>query len=189
MLYSSPMRWPTVIFVLFLFLAGCSEYSPEELDRLIKEDPSFRQMILARDQIHSQMRLIRADLLNKKKTMDGQVERLHQDYDSYAKAQNEKIEKYQSTIEVNKSLLKRDAETASAQLQAKITEADGYQKTLSDVRKVLGESKGIHFSAQEKEKWQERVAMLTEKLRPLADEVNELKLQIRLKKQKMGFLK
>src|SRR3989338_2162598 len=178
------------VFLAFLScLTGCSSYGPEELDRLVKEDPSFRQMIVARDQAHQQMGEIKEDLLPKKKAMDKQVEKLRREYDTYAKAQNLKIEKYKPTIETNRSLLKREIQTEEAQLEARLTELDGYQKTLSDVKKVMNESKGIRISSQEKEKWDERMLMLSEKIRPLADEIQELKLQIRLKKQKISFLK
>ncbi len=173
---------------LFL-LGGCSAYGPEELDRLTKEDPHFKQMILARDQMHAQIRSLKEDLLGRKKAMDLQIDKLRRDYDAYAKAQNIKIEKYQTTIESNRSVLKREIDAASVQLTAKETELDGYQKTLSDVKKVLQEGKGIRLSAQEKDKWEERVLMLSEKIRPLMDEIQELRLQGSLKKKKMSFLK
>jgi hypothetical protein len=57
------------------------------------------------------------------------------------------------------------------------------------VRKVLHESKGITLSKAERQKWEERVLMLSEKMRPLMDEINDLKLQIRLKKQKVQYLR
>ena len=171
------------------FLTGCSSSSPEELDRLTKEDSSFKQMITARDQANVQIRAIKEDLLNRKKVMDSQVDRLRKEYDAYAKAQNLTIEKYRTTIEANHSLLKRDVEMADAELSAKLKELDGYQKTLSDVKKVLREGKGLALSAPERQKWEERVLMLSEKMRPLMEEVQDLKLKIRLKKQKMYFLR
>ena len=164
-------------------------HAPEELDRLTKEDPAFKQMIAARDQMHSQIRLIKDDLLEKKKAMDAQIGKLRQDYDVYAKAQTLKVEKCQNAIDANRKALKNEIETASAQLEAKQTELQGYEKTLGDVRKVLHESKSINLSAQEKQKWEERVLMLSEKIRPLTEELQELKLQIRLKKSKISFLR
>ena len=172
-----------------VLLAGCSSVSPEELDRLIKEDSGFKQMIQARDENHRQINLIKQDLLDKKKLIDAQVDRVRREYDVYAKAQNLKIEKYQAAIDAGRNLLRRETETAAAQLNAKLAESDGYEKTLADVKRVLEGSKGIHLSQDEKERWQERVAMLTEKIRPLVEEIQELKLQIRLKKQKINFLR
>ena len=175
--------------MLLFTLAGCASYGPEELERLLKEDPNFKQMIIARDQARGQIKAIKNDMLSKKKIMDGQIEKFHQEYDVYAKTQHSKIEKYQATIDANRNLLKREIETGSAQLAAKETELEGYEKTLSDVKKVMRESKGIKISPQEKEKWEERTLMLSEKMRPLLDEIQELRLQIRLKKQKLIFLK
>src|SRR3989338_7482984 len=86
----------------FLFLlAGCSAYGPEELDRLTKEDPHFKQMIIARDQMHAQMHAVKEDLLAKKQGMDAQIDKLRAEYDAYAKLQNQKIEKYQAAIDAN----------------------------------------------------------------------------------------
>ena len=65
----------------------------------------------------------------------------------------------------------------------------GYQKTLLDVRRVLREGKGISLSKTERQKWAERILMLSEKIRPLAEDIQELKLQIRLKKQKIQYLR
>jgi archaellum component FlaC len=172
-----------------LFLPGCASYSPEELERLTKEDAQFKVMIQARDQAHAQIGLIKQDLLQKKKLMDVQVEKLRSEYDAFAKTQNLKIEKFQSSIDTNRTALKREVESAGAQLAAKLSEIEGYQKTLADVKKVLNETKAISLSSQEKQKWEERAEMLKEKIRPLTDEIQELKLQIRLKKQKTGFLK
>lgn len=180
----------TLLWLPFCVLvSGCLQESPEELDRLTKEDPAFKQMIQLRDQTHAQIRLIKDDLLNRKKSLDGQVEKLRADYDATAKAQNKKVELLRGAIEQNRELLKRSMEMESASLDSKQAELEGYQKTLSDVRKVLHESKGISLSKNEKQKWEERILMLSEKMRPLSEEIQELKLQIRLKKQKIGYLK
>ena len=172
---------------LFVFM-GCSSYGPEELDRLMKEDSGFRQMIVARDQMHVQMRLIKEDLLAKKEALDSQIDKLRAEYDATAKLQNQKIEKYQAAIDANRSLMKKDIEIAESRLEAKQTEVEGYNKTLLDIKKVLKESKGITFSAQEKQRWEEKILLLSEKIRPLRDEVEDLNLQIRLKKRKISFL-
>ena len=172
----------SVLFAL-VYLTGCAP-SPEELDRLTKEDPNFRQMILSRDQIYSQIKLIKGDLLTKKEGLDSQVNKLRQDYDTYAKVQNAKIEKYQKTIDGYRSSLRKNIDTGGARLAAKQKELEGYQKTLNDVKKVLHESKTMNLSAQEKEKWEERMLILSEKIRPLTDDIQELRAQINLKKRK-----
>ena len=171
-----------------LVLAGCASNNPEELERLTKEDPAFKQTIDARDRMRADTKLIRDDLLLKKRAMDAQDEKLRRNYDAYAKAQNVKIDKYRSALEVYRRALAKDIDEAAASLQNKQTELSGYQKTLQDVRKVLSESKGISIPVQEKEKWQERILLLNEKMRPLTDEIQDLKLKIRLNKKKMGFL-
>jgi hypothetical protein len=174
---------------VLLALSGCTQNNPEELDRLIKEDPAFNQMIVARDQTHAQIHLIKQDLMVRKKQMDSQVMKLRGDYEAYAKTENEKIKKYQSQIEARKNELEREIKTEQAQLAAKETEHDGYEKTYSDVSKVLRGNKGITLTAQEKLKWEERALMLSEKMRPLSEEIQNLRAEIRLKKRKVSFLK
>ena len=178
-----------LLLILVLFIVGCSPYAPEELERLTKEDPEFAKMIQARNESHTRIKEIKDELLSKKKTLDGKIQKLRQTYDSYAKAQNLKIEKYRSAIEANRDLVRREVKSLEAQLSAKITELEGHEKTLEDVQKVIRETKTITLTANEKQRWEERVLMLTEKIRPLSDEIQELKFQIRLKKQKSHFLK
>ena len=178
------------LITLFIFLcAGCSQYGPEELDRLVKEDPEFRQMIAARDQSHAQVKLIKADLLGKKKIMDSQISKIHLDYDTYAKAQTLKIEKFKSVIETSRAQLNQEIQGSEAQLAAKEKELEGYEKTLQGMRTMLKDSKGITLSPAEKQKWEERILMLSEKMRPLTEEIQELKISIRLKKRKLSFLR
>jgi hypothetical protein len=181
-------RLPIILFFACV-ISGCMPYGPEELDRLTKEDAEFKKMIVQRDQIHSDIRLIKDDLLVKKKTMDVQIQKLRQEYDVYSKSQNIKIEKLKSVIDSRRHGVNQEIESASNALSAKETELRGYQDTLSQVRKMLREGRGISLSSQEKQKWEERTLALTEKMRPLADEIQELKLQIRLKKQKASFLR
>jgi chromosome segregation ATPase len=176
------------VFLLALLLSGCSVNSPEELDRLTKEDPVFKQMILQRDQVHAQAQLIKEDLLNRKKAMDAQIDKLRQEYDAMAKSQNLKIEKYQTLIDSNRAKLKADIERAVEQLSEKSVKVEGYKRTLQDIQKVLKEGKGTNFTAADKRKWEEQILILSEKIRPLEEEIQDLKLQIRLKKQKIGFL-
>ncbi len=180
-------RFPLFLILAFV-LSGCMSYGPEELDRLTKEDPEFKKMIELRDQIHNDISLIKNDLLSKKKTMDAQSEKLHQEYEIYAKNQNMKIEKMKQVVAAKRDLLNHDIEAASNALGLKETELKGYQDTLDQVRKMLTESKGLNLSSVEKQKWEERTLMLSEKMRPLSDEIQDLKLQIRLKKRKVGFL-
>ena len=183
------MRTRHAALVIFcLLFAGCAQESPEELERLTKEDPAFKQMILARDQARGQIRLIKDELLSRKKQLDAQVDKLRADYDTVAKAQNNKIEQLRGAVETNRNLLKKEIELGSASLEEKQNEWNGYQKTLSDVQKVLHEGKGISFSKTERQKWEERILMLSEKIRPLTEEMQELKLQLRLKKQKVQYL-
>ncbi len=185
------MKRRFIFLALFSFvLSGClTQESPEELDRLTKEDPSFKQMIAARDQAHNNIRYIKNDLLSKKKVMDAQIEKLRSEYDVYAKSQNTKIDQFRAQIENHRNQLSKDIDAAQASLEVKQAELDGYQKTTADVNKVLREAKGIQLSKAERQKWEERVLMLSEKIRPLAEEIQELKLRIRLKKQKIGFLR
>ena len=183
------MLKPAFVFFLCFILAGCAPYGPEELERLTKEDPRFKQMIVARDQVHAQVHAIKDELLARKKAMDAQIDKFRKEYDATAKTANLKIEKYQLAIDANRSTLLHEMEAAGAALGARITELDGYQKTITDVKKVLQESKGIHISGEEKQKWEERLLLLSEKVRPLSEEIQELQLRIRLLKRKIGFLK
>ena len=180
--------WRFFFIPVALFLSGCAMQSPEELERLLKEDPTFKQMIVSRDQAHAQISLLKQDLLGRKKAVDAQVEKFRADYNVAAKAVNAKIDQYRAAIAANRALLKREIDLAAAEVESKQNEFGGYQKTLSDVQKVLHESKGITLSKAERQKWEERILMLSEKMRPLLDEINELKLQIRLKKQKIQYL-
>ncbi len=182
------MRRPFIILLSILFLGGCDAYGPEELDRLTKEDPQFNQMIVQRDQAHRQIDLIKQDLLSRKNAMDAQILKLRQAYDTYAKAQHEKIEQYKIGIEANRRSLQKDIDAAQAQLSLHQIKCDDLEKTQREIQKVL-ENKSIKLTAPEREKWQERYLMYSEKIRPLLDDINELKLEIRLKKQKISFLR
>lgn len=170
-------------------LSGCATYGPEELERLKKEDPSFAQVIASRDQIHGEIRAIKNDLLSRKRTADAQVDKIRNDYDLYAKAQNEKIEKYRAAIDASRNLLQREIETGTKQLEAKVTELAGYQKTLAEVRKMLRDSRELNLSGKSRQKWEERAMMLSEKMRPLAEEIQDLRSEIRLKKRKIYFIR
>ncbi len=183
------MKKNALFFAALLTLSGCAFDGPEELSRLTKEDPEFRQMIVSRDQTNAQIKRIKEDLLSKKRAVDAQVEKFRKDYDVYAKDQNIKIEKMRAGVEADRNTLKQSIEAAAAEIAAKEKELRSYQKTLEDVKGVLREGKGIGLSAQEKQKWEERVLMLSEKIRPLSEEIQELKLQSRLKKRKIGFLR
>ena len=177
---------PTLIFGLML--AGCNMNSPEELDRLTKEDPVFKQMILQRGQAKARAQLIREDLLGRKKTMDAEIDKLRKEYDTYAKAQNLKIEKLRAVVDANRDRLKIDIGAAARQLSEKAVRLDCYQKTLADIQKVLKGGKGTDFTPADKKKWEEQLLILSEKIKPLEEEIQDLKLRIHLKKQKTGFL-
>lgn len=183
------MKHAAFLFLFPVLLSGCLSESPEELDRLIKEDPAFKQMIVLRDQAHRDILFIKQDLLSRKNVLDAQFNKIRSEYDIYAKGQNKKIDQYRSAIETHRNQLKKEIELAGASIEDKETELTGYQRTLADVKKVLTEGKGISLSKAEKQKWEERILMLSEKMRPLSEEIQELRLQVRLKKQKIGFLK
>ncbi len=183
-----PMRRSFIILAA-LGLTGCLGDSPEELDRLVKEDSAFKTMIVARDEAQHQVQIIKRDLLSKKKTVDAQVGKLRGEYDAYAKAQSAKIAQYRQSIEANRDQIKKELELAGASLEAKTAELSGYQRTLTDVKKVLTEGKGLSLSKSERQKWEERILLLSEKMRPLTEEIQDLRLKIRLKRQKMGYLR
>lgn len=181
-------RWITLCLIP-LILGGCLlTESPEELERLTKEDPAFEKMILSRNQAHQQIAAIKNDLLGRKRQLDAETARLRSDYDAYAQSQGQKMEVLRQSIEGHRRALKQQIETAQARLEAKQVEVEGYRKTLDDVRQMLKESKGITLSPKERQKWDERMLMLAEKIRPLEDEIRELRLEIRLKNQKIRYL-
>ncbi len=176
------------MLALSLSLPSCMPAGPEELDRLTKEDPAFKQMIVSRDEIHYQIQQIKDDLLTKKRSMDAQISNLRNAYDAYAKTQHLKMEKYKTTIEANRNSLHKDIELAEAELEVKERRLGEYNRTQEDIKKILS-NKSLQMTAKENEKWRERDVLLSEKIRPLTEEIQELRLQIRLKQQKIKFLK
>ena len=182
------MRRLPVLLAALTFLAGCSAQDPEELDRLVKQDPNFKQMITSRDQMHHEIGLIKKDLLQKKQAMDTETDKLRNAYNAYSRLQNDKISKYESAIEAYRALMQREIDTAEAQLAAKETELGGYDKTLSSVRRMLKETNGIKLTGTEKQKWEERILMTSEKMRPLTEDIQELRAQLALKKRKLVYL-
>ncbi len=172
-----------------MVLAGCSPYGPEELDRLMKEDPDFKLMVATRDQMSQQMRLIKDDLLAKKKGMDAQVGKLRQDYDTFAKSQNVKIEKFKAVSETNRNQLAQEIQTAAARLKDKGQELRRYEEIMKGWKGLLKNSKSTEISSRDKQKWEEDILRLEEKMRPLKEVIEELKIQIRLKKRKLSFLR
>ncbi len=172
-----------------LALAGCSSYGPEELDRLTKEDPEFKQMIAARDRMNTQIRLIKDDLLKRKQAANAEIARRRAEYDTFARAESIKIEKYRAVIDAHRNELKREVETSAARLEAKEAELDRLKKSREEVEKVLSQSGEIALSKPEREKWEERRLLISEKIRPLEDEIAETKAAIRLNKRKISFLR
>ena len=154
----------------------------------MKSDPNFRQMIVSRGHMRGEIRKIKDDLLARKKLMDAQIDKLRAVYDATAKVQNQKIEKYQQNIDTNRNDVKRQGETLQAQLKAKETELAAFQSTLSEIGNVLKGSKSISLTTQEKQRWEERKLMQSEKMRPLAEEIEDLKVQIELAKKKSAYL-
>ncbi len=187
--YNLPMKRLLPALAAGLVLAGCLGENPEELSRLVKEDPIFKQMITARDEAQRQVQAIQQDLLTKKKIADEQIGKLRGEYDIYSKTQSQKIEQFRATIEANRSRLKQGVGFAVTALQEKTAELASYQRTLADVKKVLSEGKGLALSKIERQKWEERILLLSEKMRPLTEEIQDLRLRIRLKRQKIGYLR
>ena len=187
--YNPSMKRLFVVLVAGLSLMGCLGENPEELTRLVKEDPAFKQMITARDEAQRQVQTIKQDLLSKKNNADGQIAKLKEDYQTYAKTQTQKMEQFRATIEANRSQLKHEAEVAVTSLQEKLAELASYERTLADVKKVLTEGRGLALSKTERQKWEERILLLSEKMRPLNEQIQDLRLRIRLKKQKIGYLR
>jgi hypothetical protein len=187
--YNRRMKRALILPAVCVLLSGCLRDNPEELDRLVKEDPAFKQMIAARNEAYRGIQAIKQDLLARKKTIDAQVAKLRGDHEAYARSQNVKIAQYHATIEASRLRLKQELETAGLSLERKQVELAGYQKTLADVKQMLAESKGITLGKAERQKWEERILMLSEKIRPLTEEIQELKLEMRLKRQKIGYLR
>lgn len=177
-----------IIALLSFSVAGCAPNNPEELERLMKGDSNFRQMITSREHMRSEIRKIKDDLLVRKKFMDMQIDKLRGIYDAYAKVQNQKVEKYQANVDANRNFVKRQGDTLQAQLKAKETELEALGKTLSEITNVLRGSKSIALTPQEKQRWEERKLMQSEKMRPLADDIEDLKAQIDLAKKKSAYL-
>ena len=105
-----------------LTFSGCLTESAEELDRLVKEDGAFKQMIVARNETRRQIDTIKQELLARKKSLDEQVGKMRSEYDLYSKAQNTKVEQFRAAIETHRNQLKRELELASASLERKISE-------------------------------------------------------------------
>ena len=182
-----PMK--PLLALCLLLLAGCTSYGPEELDRLTKEDPNFKQMIAERDRMNGEIGVIKGEMLRRKRVMDAEVGRLRAEFDLFAREQNRKVEQYRSVIETSRNVLRRDVETSAARLEAKEAELDRLRASSGEVDKVLKQSKDIKLSSSEREKWEERRLMISEKIRPLEDDILELKASIRLNKRKISFLK
>ena len=183
------MTKTVALFCFAIFLSGCGSSGPDELDRLMKEDPDFKQLILQRDRLHGEMKAIKQSMLSKKKVMDAEIDQVRLAYDTYSKAENQKIEKYQAVIDASRLQMKQDIMHAQGSLSQKENEYKDYAKSLESAKQFIHGSKGITFSSQEKKQLEEKILLLSEKMRPLREEIEDLKLRIRLKKQKIDFLR
>jgi paraquat-inducible protein B len=155
---------------------------------VLNEDPSFVNILKARDKINAQIKKAEDVLKIKKKEMDKAVAQLKKDYAKEDKKISVEIKNLENELNEYVVAIKLRTNSLSQELKTKKRFLRSTETTIKEVNKLLSEDSQAQLSSDEETKWHDKLQELNSQKEDVVRQIEKLNNEINIEKLKLKLL-
>lgn len=170
-------------------LCGCEQVDTETLNKIIQEDPSFKAVIDRKRELDSKVAFLANQLRDAKNDTYAKIRTLQDNFNRQKLDVDGKIASLKSELDPVRIEIRTEAESLRNALTGKKEILKNLENTRRNLTNLINQQKAVSVTAQDMEKWQERLVDLNKQIEPITGEVRELEEKVKILKLKLIALR
>lgn len=163
-----------LFFGLWFLVIGCEYVDKESLDKIIQEDPLFRDILVKKQELDSKIDALLTQLREAKGKADASIRAIQEDFDKQRKEIDSRINGLKKELEPQRMKIRQELETLRITISTKKAVLRDLENTRRNLTNLINQQKAVNVTSEDMTKWQERLAALNSQIDPLIGEIREL---------------
>jgi uncharacterized coiled-coil DUF342 family protein len=172
-----------------VLLSGCEQVDTETLNKITQEDPSFKAVMEKKQELDSKIAFLTNQLRDVKNDTYAKIRTLQDNFNRQKVDCDGKIASLKAELDPVRTALRTEAESLRSALAAKKEVLRNLENTRRNLTNLINQQKAVSVTAQDMQKWQERLADLNKQIEPIAGEIRELDEQLKILRLKLLALR
>lgn len=183
-----------ILFIFFILavlpLSGCGQQQDIETVKkgLIEFDPSFKETLVKKAQIDSQIDALKVDFRNKQAEINSKIMELEEELKGARRENYTRIRELAARLDPERQKINLKSAELNTVLKNKEGLLNTFKSSAKETRKVI-ENKKLGFSLEEEAKWRNNLNDLNRQLPVLEEEIAKIRKEIGLYRQQLNLLK
>lgn len=170
-------------------VSGCEQVDTETLNKITQEDPSFKAVLEKKRELDSKVAFLTNQLRDAKNDAYAKIRTLQDNFNKQKMDVDGKIASLKSELDPARIEIRTEAESLRSALTGKKEILKNLENTRRNLTNLINQQKAVSVTAQDMEKWQERLADLNKQIEPIAGEVRELEEKVKILRLKLIALR
>ena len=177
------------LLVFCIFITGCEQVDTEMLNKITQEDPSFKAVLEKKRELDSKAAFLTNQLRDAKNDTYGKIRTLQDNFNRQKMDVDGKITSLKSELDPVRIEIRTEVESLRSSLTSKKEILKNLENTRRNLTNLINQQKAVSVSAQDMQKWQERLGDLNKQIEPIAGEVRELEEKLKILRLKLIALR
>ncbi len=178
------------MLLVFVFgLSGCEQVDTETLNKITQEDPSFKAVLEKKQELDSKAAFLTNQLRDAKNDAYAKIRTLQDNFNRQKMDVDGKIASLKSELDPVRIEIRTEVESLRSALTSKKEILKNLENTRRNLTNLINQQKAVSVTAQDMQKWQERLGDLNKQIEPIAGEVSELEEKLKILRLKLIALR
>lgn len=169
-----------LIFGFWIFLSGCEQIDKESINKIIQEDPSFKEVLAKKDELDSKINLLLNQFQEAKAAAYANIRTIQENLNKQKQEIDSKIAAFKRELDPQRIKIRQDIEALTNTISAKKGMLRNLEGTKRNLTNLVNQQKTLNVPTADMSKWQERLAALDGQMGPLKGEVRELEEKLHM---------
>ncbi len=176
-------------FVICIFITGCEQIDKESIDKIIQEDPSFKDVLVKKDDLDAKINLLLNQFQEAKAAAYANIRTVQENLNKQKQEIDSKIAAFKKELDPQRIKIRQDIDVLANTISAKKGMLRNLDSTKRNLANLISQQKTLNVPSEDMAKWQERLAALDGQIEPLQGEVRELEEKLHVLRLKSMALR
>jgi peptidoglycan hydrolase CwlO-like protein len=168
------------LWSLVFGLYGCEQIDTESINKIVQEDPSFKEVLAKKEDMDSRIAFFFGQLRDLKTDTYAKIRMLQDTFDKQKTEIDAKIAALKSELDPARAKIRQEMEDLRAAVSGKKGILRDLENTRRNLTNLINQQRAVSVTAEDMAKWQERLTDLNNQIEPLSGEIREMEERIRL---------
>lgn len=186
------MRKITGVTFLLLFIcltSGCSVVSDEKKEKVLEQDPHFRQLLEEKKRTDAEIAALKKALKERRAVINSKIDILKKGFRKESEKVASDIKRLESRFDSEKDIIAKEIELVKQDMDSKQHAIKNADKTINELNGLITKEGKLDISQEEVNRWRQRIRSLEEEKKATGKELRKTEKELGLLQIKLKLLR